>query len=211
MKPEQDEVTLYHYWRSSSSWRVRCALEFKKIQARMIAVDLLNGENEAPDHAKRHPMGYVPVLDIAGHRLVQSVAILEFLDEYIPSPSLYLGNIYDRAQVRALVEIINADTQPIQNLDVMERHSSDPEEKKKWNHYFIHRGLKAFEKLCSTSAGKFSVGDHVCASDLLLIPQCYNALRFEVDLKDFPHISKIHSLCMTLLEFKNSSPERFQP
>src|SRR4051794_36445226 len=100
------ELTLYHYWRSSSSWRVRWALELKGLKPKMVPVNLLSDEPDSPEHLARHPLGYVPVLSTPRGNLIESVAILEWLEENYPQPSLLPGDSYDRAHIRALVEVI---------------------------------------------------------------------------------------------------------
>jgi maleylacetoacetate isomerase len=139
------------------------------------------------------------------------VAIIEWLEQHLPSPWLYPQNAFDKAHVRALVEIINADTQPIQNLTVMDKYSSDPVKRKEWNRFFIRRGLQAYEMLVKKSAGRFSLGDHVTAADLFLIPQCYNALRFDVSLAEFPTVNRIHDAAMATPECQASHPDRYKP
>jgi maleylacetoacetate isomerase len=206
-----ENITLYHYWRSSSSWRVRWALELKRIKAKMVAVDLLNGESEASSHARRHPMGYVPVLDVNGKFLIQSVAIIEWLEEIVPSPQLYPGDSFQRAHIRSLVEIINADTQPIQNVPVGEKYSDDPDKRIEWNRYFIRRGLEAFEHQVSKSAGRFCVGDTITAADLFLVPQCYNAERFKAEIADLKHVSAIYRAALQTAEAKASAPDKYVP
>src|SRR5258707_740787 len=119
--------TLYHYWRSSSSWRVRWALELKGQTPKVVHVNLLDGENDSEAHLKRSPLGYVPVLESEGKMICESVAIIEFLEEKNPKPQLYPGDAFQKAHIRALIEIINADTQPVQNLTVTEKLSDDPE------------------------------------------------------------------------------------
>src|SRR5437899_2175350 len=114
-------ITLYHYWRSSSSWRVRWALNFKDVEHKLVQVNLLDGESESPAYLKRNPLGYVPVLETQGRNLVESVAIIEWLEEKFPERPLYPVTPLDRAHVRSLVEIINAGIQPLQNLTVIDR------------------------------------------------------------------------------------------
>jgi len=125
------KLTLFHYWRSSASWRTRWALIHKGIPFEYRAVDLLKGENEAPEHRARNPFGYVPALEIdeGGKRwmLTESLAILEWLEETHPLPSLYPGNPRTRAHIRQLTETINAGTQPLQNIGVLERVSDQEE------------------------------------------------------------------------------------
>jgi maleylacetoacetate isomerase len=206
---------LYHYWRSSSSWRVRLAFDWKGLAYETLPVSLLNGESEGPEHRSRNPAGFVPVLEIVGPPvsfLTESLAIIEYLEEVHPDrPTLLPGPPVERARIRALAEVINAGTQPIQNIPVMERHSRDPVEQKAWAREFIHRGLETYESLCSSHAGAYSVGDVFSLADVCLIPQVYNAERYQVDLRQFPVISGIHERCRSLPVYESSHPDRFKP
>ena len=209
-------LRLYHYWRSSSSWRVRWALAHKGLPYEFIPVSLLNGESESPEHMARNPLGFVPVLEVTDdhgntRRLIESIAILEGLEETHPEPRLYPGDAWDRATIRSLVEIINADTQPLQNLPVQDLHSQDPEAKKTWARHWIIQGLTAFEKIASQTARAFSVGDALSAADLCLIPQVYNAKRYQVDLTPFPVISRICANAEQTSGWKLSEPECHNP
>lgn len=157
-------------------------------------------------------MGYVPVLQVNDNYLVQSAAILEWLEETYPKPKLYPGNAFDRAAIRALCETINADTQPIQNLSVVDRVSvTDQEKRLEWMAYFTQRGLEAYEALCKPTAGQFSYGDQLTAADLFLIPQCYNALRQKVDLSVLPTVNGIYQRCLNEPSCQASAPDRFEP
>ncbi len=206
---------LFHYWRSSSSWRVRLALDWKTLPYEPVAVNLLNGESESPEHLKRSPAGFVPVLEIPGETspyLCESLAIIEYLESVHPDRrSLIPGTPIEQARIRALAEIINAGTQPVQNIPVLERHSSDPAEQKAWAREFIARGLAVYEKTCVATAGRFSVGDRFTLADVCLIPQIYNAERYQVDLAAFPTILRVHGECTKLVEFQSSHPDRFAP
>ncbi len=205
-------MTLYHYWRSSSSWRVRWALALKGIAVDYVPIDLLSGANESSTHTARHPMGYVPVLQINDKYLVQSVAILEWLEETYPNPKLFPGSAFDRAAIRALCETINADTQPIQNLSVVDQISTTDDKKRlAWMAHFTQRGLQAYEELCKPCAGLFSYGDSLTAADLFLIPQCYNALRQKVDLSLFPIIQRIYLRCLQEPSCQATAPDQFEP
>lgn len=205
-------MNLYHYWRSSSSWRVRWAFALKKVELNYISVDLLNGENEAPAHLARHPLGYVPVLEHEGRFLIESVAIIEWLEEKYPDGySFFPKNDLDRLHVRSLAEIINAGTQPLQNPSVAEFHSSEEAEKKKWMSHFIHKGLEVFEKLAKPHAGLFSFGDKVGFADFFLVPQCYNALRFGVDLGEFGLLESIYKNALATPEAFATSPDKLKP
>jgi len=203
--------TLYHYWRSSSSWRVRWALALKGIKPKFVHVGLLDGASESAEHLKRNPQGYVPVLEVDGKLLTQSVAIIEWLEENFPKPQLFPGDSFARAHIRALIEIVNADTQPIQNLTVMDQHSSDEAERKRWNQFFIRRGMSAYEELVAKSAGRFSVGDSVTAADLYLVPQFYNSLRFEIPATEFPVLARIYENALKLPECAGAHPDCYQP
>ncbi len=206
---------LYHYWRSSCSWRVRWALRLKDIPCEFIPVNLLTDEIESPEYLKRNPMGYVPALEVTdGTRvnvLCESIPIVEYLEETHSSYSLLPGDSLQRAKIRQLVETINAGTQPLQNLNVFQLHSSVPEEQKKWNQTWIRKGLHAYETIAKPVAGKFSVGDQVTLADLVLIPQCYNALRYEVSLSEFPLLDRIYKSALQTQACSDSAPEKFQP
>jgi maleylacetoacetate isomerase len=137
---------LYHYWRSSSSWRVRFGLSLKNIAYEPVAISLLDGSSEAPEHLERNPAGFVPVLEIPGpeqYRLTESLAILLYLEDRHPDTQRLLPeDAYLKARCWALAETVNAGIQPIQNLPVLHRHSQDPEEQKKWARHFIRNGLE---------------------------------------------------------------------
>lgn len=210
-------LRLYHYWRSSCSWRVRWALAIKNVPCEWVAVNLLTDEPESPSHRARNPMGYVPALEILDqphapvHFLGESVALIEWLEETYPEPSLFPKNPLLKARARQLAEMINSGVQPIQNLNVTQRHSSDPQEQKAWNQHWIRNGLQAYETLVKETSGKYSLGDELSYPDLFLIPQCYNALRNEVDLRDFSLVEKIYKAALETEACKASAPDRFQP
>lgn len=209
------KLKLYHYWRSSSSWRVRWGFAMKGIDCELVAVNLLNGESESPEHLARNPLGYVPVLELPGPRgpmyLRESMAILEWAEETHPDPSLLPGDALNRARIRQLAEVISADTQPLQNLGPQYLHSEDPERRKAWAQHWIRHGMQAYEKMVDETAGRFSVGDTVSLADLCLVPQCYNALRYEVALEEFPTIHRIYSAAIETPGYFASAPERFEP
>ncbi len=210
------QFKLYHYWRSSSSWRVRWALATKGIECELVPINLLTNEADQPDHLQRNPLGYVPVLEVLqkdknAWLLTESTAILEFLEELYPEPALITGDSYQRARIRQLAQIINSDTQPLQNPHVVEKFSTDPAQKLQWSQLWIRKGLQAYEIVAKGSAGKFSIGDTVTLADLFLVPQCYNALRNEISLSEFPLLERIYSHSMGTDECKKSAPEIFKP
>lgn len=218
----ESRLRLYHYWRSTSSWRVRWALAHKKIEAEFVAVNLLDGESESAPHLARNPMGYVPVLEFldepvpALRFLVESLPIIEFLEETFPSAPLLPKSPRERAHVRALSETINAGVQPLQNLttQIVYAPDSDPaaaEKRKAWAQTWIRRGLEAFEALAKTEAGTFSFGDTISIADLCLIPQCYAAIRNEVPFDGYPTIARIYANALKTEAYHASEPDRFKP
>ena len=216
MKGPDFQLRLFHYWRSSSSWRVRWAIRFKNLTCDYVAVNLLKNESEDKENLLRNPLGVVPTLEVQGsssniHFLGESAAIIEWLEETYPNPSLFPSDGLLRARVRQLVQVINADTQPLQNLGVALEHSEDPEVQKKWNQKWIRKGLNAYQELLKDTSGKFSVGDHLTMADLFLIPQCYNALRNDLRLEEFPTIHKIYEEALKTDSCIASSPDRFKP
>lgn len=206
---------LYHYWRSSCSWRVRMALALKGVSCEFVAVDLLTDAQSSPEHLARNPSGSVPCLELtesgSTRFLHQSVAIIEFLEETIPTPALLPQDPWQRAKVRELVQIIGADTQPVQNLRVMKHHSPDQTERAHWAKYWIEIGLTAYETACKSVAGTFSFGDTVTMADIFLVPQVYNAGRFGVDLANFPTLKRVHDTVTRQAFCQESAPDRFQP
>lgn len=216
MSGTQTKYRLYHYWRSSSSWRVRYALAAKGIAYEPVAVSLLNGESESAEHLARNPAGAVPVLEVTTEldgtrRLTESLAILDYLDRQHPEPALFPPEPIARAKVWALAEVINSGIQPLQNPPVSHRHSADPEEQKKWNQHWIRRGLEIYEKLAAPLAGRFSFGEQLTVADLCLMPQLYAADRFEVNTRDLPTITRIQQSCMSTQAYADSHPDRFKP
>jgi maleylacetoacetate isomerase len=208
-------IQLYHYWRSSASWRVRWGFELKRVPHEEIAVDLLSGQEKQAEYLARNPAGYVPCVVVNGHApLAESIAILEWLEENYPAPSFFEGDSYQRALIRRLAETVNAGTQPLQNLDVMRKYSEDKERQAEWCRHWIIRGLGVYEGLlkCVNRQGlPFSVAKHPTLADLCLIPQVYSALRFQVDMEEFPQCKAIYETALTTTECAASRPEAFQP
>jgi maleylacetoacetate isomerase len=210
--PEAKRLRLFGYWRSSASWRVRWALNLKKLTYEYVPVNLLKNENRLPSHLQRHPLGMVPVLEINDEiYLTESVAMIEWLEEVysLQGPSLFPGTPLERAWVRSLAEVINADTAPLQSPRTQKRHSDEPAARTAWARDFIRDGLSAYEKLSRGTRGKFSVGDQVTAADLHLIPQIYNARRMELDVDaEFPALAAIYGNCLATEACLAASPEK---
>jgi maleylpyruvate isomerase len=212
-------LALYSYWRSSSSWRVRIGLSLKGLAHEYRAVNLLAGEQFADEHRERNAMMQVPVLDVAEDwgqvsgqvtRLVQSMAILEWLEERFPEPPLLPADPSGRARVRALAEIVNAGIQPLQNAIVTRLLAEEaPGLRKTFPRQFIERGLAALERgLQDGSTGRFCHGDQPGLADCYLVPQLYSARRFGVELAPFPTLRRIEEACLALPQFQVTLPDR---
>lgn len=207
-------MKLYSYWRSSCSWRVRIALALKGVEYEYQAVHLLNDEHRSPEHAERNPMTQVPVLEVehAGqrHRLGQSLAIIEYLEERFPDPPLLPADPIARARVRQLAEIVNSGIQPMQNLALLrelERVAPDVD-RKAFTANHVAKGLGAIETLAQPLAGKYLVGDQVTLADVCLVPQLYGARRFSVDLAQFPTLVAVESRLAELDAFQRAHADR---
>ena len=200
------DLSLYQYWRSSCSWRVRWALKHKGIQYEDIAVNLLQNEQNSPEFLSVNPGGYVPALKINDQVYGESLALLEWIEETYPTNPLLPKSATDRLRVRQICQHIASGIQPIQNLSVMRRHSSDPAEQAKWAHHWIQTGLQKLEAIVTPTAGTYCYGGEVTLADLCLVPQVYNALRFNVDMTPFPVISRINQHCLDLPSCDASAP-----
>lgn len=208
-------LRLYSYWRSSSAWRVRIALGLKGLGYQYVAVDLLSGQQWSEAHAARNPTHQVPVLEVeaAGQslrRLVQSMAIIEWLDEVHPSPPLLPPTADGRARVRALAEHVNSGIQPLQNAVVLKRlREKVPGWDQAWARQAIAEGLASLEQAVGDGgAGRFCHGDAPGLADCFLVPQLYNARRFGVETAGFPALLRIESACAALPAFEAAHPDR---
>jgi len=202
MKP-----VLYTFWRSSCSYRVRLALAYKKVAYEPVYVNLIEKEHLTAEYRQKSPIGHVPCLVVEGREVIESVAILELMDELWPDPPLYPKETWDRTRVRTLVETINAGTQPLQNTSVLARV---PEaERKAWAAHWNARGLAAFEALMVKNAkeGPFAYGASFGAADCALLPQVYSARRWGVDLTPFPRVVAAEKAAMELTQLHPAVPE----
>ena len=209
-------LRLYHNWRSSSSWRVRWAFALKRVECELMHVRMLSDEAEPAGHFARNPTGFVPVVEFvepsARFRfLAESMAIIEWAEDLFPSPPLLPAEPAERARTRQLAEIINAGTQPLQNLAVTLFHSPEAAEQRRWNRHWIERGLRAYEELVRETAGVFSMGAGLTLADLYLVPQCLNAERQEIPVEQFATVSRIYRAALATAECQATHPERFRP
>ena len=156
------------------------------------------------------PNGKVPCLVDGDAAIWDSLAIIEYLDEKHQRPSLFPGTAQERAHIRKLCEIINADVQPLQNLRVLthlvDELGASEEQKLQWIRTWIGQGFASYEAVLQETAGKFSFGDQPTAADCFLIPQIYNALRFDMDLDSYPLISKVYNHCKSIEAFEKAHP-----
>jgi maleylacetoacetate isomerase len=214
--PVMGQVTLFGYWRSSSSQRVRIALNLKGLDYEYVPVNLLEGEQLGPAHRARSPTGYVPCIVLDGAMYTESVAIIELLEERVPAPRLYPGDAHGRARVRTLVEIVNSGTQPLQNTGVL-RHlaqlGQDAEAQKAWLHYFVGRGLTSLERAMEEGAragvsGPYAYGDSPTAADVFLVPQVDSARRFGANLGGYPRVVRAYDAAMQLEPFQRAAADR---
>lgn len=194
-------LTLYHYWRSSCSWRVRWALTIKGVDFKHVAIDLLHDGQKSPDFLAINPSGFVPALVIDGKPYGESMALLEWIEETWPQKPLLPTEPLKRLRVRQLCQTIVSGTQPLQNLATQRHHASDKESQSAWAHHWIDKGLRSFLKILelqhgANGIGPFCFGDQITMADLCLVPQIYNAMRFNVDMTELKVLKDIYDQAM---------------
>ena len=209
-------LTLYDYWRSSACYRVRIALNIKALRYTQKLVHLVRngGEQHSDAHRELNPQEAIPVM-LDGQRVIrQSLAIIEYLEETrVDAPTLLPLNPRDRARVRALALLVACDIHPLNNLRVMqylERDGIDRASRERWSRHWMEEGFRAFEAVLVDDAatGACCHGDTPTLADICLIPQVYNANRFNVDMTPFPTIRRINAHCLALPAFDAARPER---
>jgi len=192
-------MKLYNYWRSSASYRVRLALEFKQLTYEYVAISLLQGEQFEAAHRARNPWGSVPVLEIAhdGEKryIAQSVAILEYLEECFPQRALLPKSSIERALVRSMVELINSSIQPFQNLSTLNYlHDVVRTDNKAWARFWIDKGLTALETQAQKSAGSALVGDAFTLADVCLLAQLFSGRRLtDITAEKYPTLCRVEA------------------
>jgi maleylacetoacetate isomerase len=207
-------MKLYSYFRSSAAFRVRIALNLKKLDYETAAIHLRRNDQSKPDYRGVNPQGLVPALEDGGRTLIQSLAIIEYLDETHPEPPLLPGNPADRARVRALADIVACDIHPINNLRVLRylTHQLDHNEAAiaSWYNHWIAAGFTALEPLLAkdTRTGSFCHGDAPGLADIALVPQVVNAERYRLDLTRYPTVARIYANCMKLEPFSAAHPSQ---
>ncbi|RJF95210.1 maleylacetoacetate isomerase [Noviherbaspirillum saxi] len=206
-------MNLHTYFRSSASFRVRIVLNLKNQAYQAIPVHMLRdgGEQHSPAYRAINPLGLVPALETdEGPVLTQSIAICEFLEETYPEPRLLPADRFERAWVRSLCNVIACDIHPINNLRVLKYLKTElghsEEEKTAWYRHWIVTGLEAIEKMIGDRAGQYCLGDSITLADAFLVPQVWNALRFECPLDRFPTIATVYENAMALEAVKLAQP-----
>ncbi len=202
--------TLYSYWRSSASYRVRIALALKGLPYETRAIDLSRGAHGGVGFALLNPQGMLPYLIDGSAGLNQSLAIIEYLDETYPDPPLLPKTPLERARARSAALTIACDVHPLGNLrvinylkDVLSVPSLAVEA---WVRHWIETGLSALEEVASGSTGRFLCGDEPTIADICLVPQMYNARRFQADVARFPALSALDQRLMRLPAFAAARP-----
>lgn len=203
----------YSYFRSSAAYRVRIALNLKGVDYEQVPVNLAKAQQRAQAYLSRNPQGLVPALELAdGTVLSQSIAILEWLEDTYPTPALYPADATKRALMRSFCLNIACDVHPLNNLSVLtylrDVLGADPQQVAAWYSHWVYRVFDAAEQQVATGTGKFCFGEAPSMADCLLIPQMYNALRFEVDVTAYPTLSAIYTHCTALPAFEAADPAR---
>ena len=204
-------MKLYSYFRSSASFRVRIALALKGLSYDYVSVHLGSGQQFQDDFTAVSADALIPVLEIEGLRLTQSMAIMEYLDEQYPQPALLPSDAAGKWRVRALSQSIACEIHPLNNLRVLKYLTGtlklDEDTKNIWYHHWVRSGLEAFEKqLHQAATGIFCHGDQVSMADCVLVPQIFNAKRFKVDLNGLARTMQIFDACMALPAFSQAQP-----
>ncbi len=205
------EILLHGFWRSSAAYRVRIALGLKGIAYRQRPVDLLAGEQHDAAYTQIAPHHLVPALEQDGRVLIESPAILEWIDAKWPAPPLLPDNIDDAAIVRAMAALIACDIHPLNNLRVLNAIRSDFEatnpQVKAWIARWITEGFAALESLVARHGGRFAFGDTPTLADCYLVPQLDSAERYRVDLSPFPRVSAAGNAARALAEVAAAHPD----
>jgi maleylacetoacetate isomerase len=213
-------MKLHGYFRSSAAFRVRIALNLKKLDYESVSVHLRRGDQRTSDFLGVNPQGLVPALEEDGQRLIQSLPIIEWLDETHPEPPLLPADAAGRARVRGLAAIVACDIHPLNNLRVLRyllrTLGQDEAALASWYNHWIAEGFGAIEALLADDrrTGRFCHGDAPGLADIALVPQVVNAERYRLDLAPYPTITRIFENCMTLDAFAAAHPERqpdFEP
>lgn len=212
-------LKLYSYYRSSAAYRVRIALAIKQaaIEPAIIkqqAINLLKGEQRQAAYKALNPQCLLPALETDDGLITQSLAILEYLEQQYPQPPLLPSDTMAKAQVRSLSYQVAMEIHPLNNLRVLKYLEDEigisPEQKQHWYQHWIDTGFKSIEKTLQKQAnnGPYCFGNEITMADICLVPQVYNALRFNCKLENYPDIQAIYFACNDRAEFQQAAPEQ---
>jgi maleylacetoacetate isomerase len=207
-------MQLYSYFRSSASFRVRIALAFKGLAYDYVPVHLVRNEQRTPAYTELAPMQLVPLLTDGETNIAQSLAILEYLDEMYPQPPLLPGDALGRARVRGLALDIACEIHPLNNLRVLRYLVHElgvgEDAKNAWYRHWVETGLEAVERQLAghPATGRFCHGDAPTLADCTLVPQIFNAQRFDCRLDHVPTVMRVFDECMRLPAFEGAQPSR---
>lgn len=205
-------MKVHGYFRSSAAYRLRIAVNLKNLECDTAMVNLQAGDQSSAAYRAINPQGRVPALEVEDHVLVQSLAIIEYLDETFPNPPLLPSESLARARVRGIANIIACDIHPLNNLAVLnylkDVLSVDEENRTLWYQHWVRQGFDGIEPLLADSSetGKFCHGDSPGLADICLVPQVFNAQRFDCDLSPYPTIGRIYEACINLAAFEKAQP-----
>jgi maleylacetoacetate isomerase len=208
-------VQLYHYFRSSASYRVRIALALKGLECELIPVHLVRNEQLAESYRSLAPAGLVPTLRDGDKVLTQSMAIIEYLDEVYPEPPLLPGDAVARARIRALAQDIACEIHPLDNLRVLRYLVRDlkisEDDKNRWYRHWVESGLDAVEQQLASDGhtGRYCHGDTPTLADCVLVPQIHNAQRMACRLDHVPVVMRVFAACMELDAFAKTQPSAY--
>ena len=206
-------MKLYTYFRSSAAFRVRIALNLKGLAYEPVFVHLAKGEHRAAPYAKVNPQALLPTLELdSGKRITQSLAIIEYLDEAHPAKPLIPQDGLGRARVRSLSYLIASEIHPLNNLRVLQHLKralgQNEDQINAWYRHWIADGLAKLEAELAAASGKFCHGDAPTMADCCLVPQIFNAKRYQSDLAPYPKTMRVFEACMQLEAFDRAQPSK---
>lgn len=205
------QLTLHSAWRSSAAYRVRIGLNLKGLAYDVAPVNLVANQHQAPAFAALNPQRLLPALEVGGRTLTQSLAILDWLDETVPAPPLLPADPFDRAQVRAMAQIVASDIHPVNNLRILRALTElgvDEPDREAWIGRWITDGFTALETMVARHGAGYAFGDAPTLADCCLVPQVYNAERFKTDLTPFPAIRTVAARCAEHPAFAAAHPNQ---